>query len=269
MENGGGKITKIKLYKCGYCVNNMAHIMKKSKNEKIKFPALVVLIEHSKYGNILYDTGYSKDVYNNGFISKIYNLVNRTYVAEEDSIINKLKKDNVGKINKIILSHAHPDHIGGLKLFKNYELLATEKVLKALEKPRIKDLVFKNMLPTDDISKKEISLLNNNNFLNKYFDETYDVLGDNSIIGVVLDGHANGQLGIYIEEYKLFFVADSSWGEQFVDNIEKMKILPRLIQNNFKKYRTTIEKLKLIKKDFPEIEIIFSHGNFEEMIYDK
>ena len=267
MENGGKKITKIKFYKCGYCVNNMAHILKKSGNKKVKFPALVVFMNHKKYGNILYDTGYSKDIYNNGLISKIYNLANKTYVDDKDVIINKLKEDNIEKIDKIILSHAHPDHIGGLKLFNGYELLATSEVLTSIEKPSIKNLVFKNMLPKS-IIKKEINDKVTNHFLNKYFYECYDVLGDKSLIGVKLNGHSDGQLGIYIEDYKLFLTADSSWGEQFIDNVDDMKIIPKLIQNDFQKYKETIDKLKQIKIDFPEIKIVFSHGNFEEELYD-
>ena len=147
MENGGKKIKRIKLYKCGYCVNNIKYIFKNSKSTKIKFPALVVFIEHHKYGNILFDTGYSKKIYNNGIISKIYNIFNKTYVEDEDIIKNKLKTDQINNVDKIILSHAHPDHIGGLKLFENYELIATEDTTKLLKKSKIRDLVFKNMLP--------------------------------------------------------------------------------------------------------------------------
>ena len=268
MENGGKKITKIRLYKCGYCVNNLKHIFKKSKNNKITFPALAVLIEHTEYGNILYDTGYSNAIYKNGIISYIYNLLNKTYVEDNDLIINKLKKDNIQKIDKIILSHAHPDHIGGLNLFLDYELLASQDVLNLLEKPKLKSLVFKNMLPYKGILKREITPVNTTHFLSKYFEQVYDILGDNSIIGIPLPGHASGQLGIYIDEYKLLFADDSSWGNAFLNKIGAMKKIPKLIQNNFEEYKSTIEKLKQIKKAFSEIEIIFSHENFEEKIYD-
>ena len=267
MENGGKKITEIRLYKCGYCINNLSHILKKNKNKKVKFPALVALIEHEKYGNILYDTGYSKDIYSNGIVSYIYNLLNKTYVEEEDIIVNKLKKDNIFKINKVILSHAHPDHIGGLNLFENYELLATRETIQIMEKPKIKNLIFKNMLPNSNIQIKEICNTNNNHFLNKYFGKTYDILNDGSLIGIPLEGHSHGQLGIYVEDYKMLFAADSSWGEQFIDKIEQMKTIPKYIQNDFNEYKKTIQNLKQVKKDFPEIKIIFSHGDFEETRY--
>lgn len=269
MENGGKKIKRIKLYKCGYCVNNIKHIMKGTKSKKIKFPALVVFIEHQKYGNILFDTGYSQNIYNNGVISKIYNMLNKTYVEEKNIIKNKLQADKINNIDKIILSHTHPDHIGGLRLFENYELIATEDTIKLLNKSKIRDLVFKNMLPDSDrYTIKNVKCSNNENFLKKYFNEVYDIFGDSSIIGVRLDGHSKGQMGIYIPEYKILFAADGSWGNDFVDDVGKMKLIPQLIQNNFKEYKNTIENIKKFKEDYPEIKVIFSHEQFEEIEYD-
>ena len=267
MGNGGMKIKRIKLYKCGYCVNNLHLILKKSEKKKLNFPALVVFIEQSTFGNILYDTGYSDAIYKNGIVSKIYNAVNKTYVKEEDFIINKLNKDSVNKIDKIILSHAHPDHIGGLRFFNDYELISTEKVFKNLEHPGLRNLVFKNMTPLN--YKKNVAVsYTKDNFLKKYFTDIYDLFGDESIFGIELSGHSEAQLGLYIPEFKILFAADSCWGEYFLDKSQNMRFIPRQIQNNYDEYLNNIENIKRLKKDFPEINIIFSHGSFEEKQYD-
>ena len=267
MENGGKKIKRIKLYKCGYCTNNIKHIFKDSKSEKLIFPALVVLLQHKEFGNILFDTGYSEYIYSNGIISKIYNTFNKTYVKEEDTIKNKLKVDKIDNIDKIILSHAHPDHIGGLKYFSDYELIATEDTIKLFQKSNIRDLVFQNMLPKNK-KIRYVEKYKYNNFLKKYFKEVYDILGDCSIIGVRLDGHSKGQMGIYIPDFNILFAADSSWGNEFIEKIEKMKKIPQFIQNNFDEYKDTIKRIKKLKKDYPEIKIVFSHEQFEEIEYD-
>ena len=78
MEHGGKNITEIKFYECGYCVNQLSHVFRRHHKEKRNFPALVVLIKHREYGNMLFDTGYSELIYQNGFPSFLYNAINNS-----------------------------------------------------------------------------------------------------------------------------------------------------------------------------------------------
>lgn len=264
MVFGGRKIKKIRLYECGYCVNNISKVLKGRKKEVKKFPALVVLIQHSVYGNILYDTGYSELVYKNGIVSKIYNLLNKTYFKDKDLILNQIAEK---EINKIIISHAHPDHIGALRFFENYELITSKEVLESIKYPKLKNLVFKNMVPKNLNNVNVLQQTVTDKILSKYFEEIYDVFGDGSILAVKLNGHSKGQIGIYLPEFKLFFVSDSSWGVNF-NNVEDMKLIPKLIQNNFKEYSINLKKLNKLKNEYNDIKIIYSHEKVKEKIYE-
>lgn len=267
MEAGGAPIKKVKLYQCGYCVNHMTYILKHEKNRRLMFPAMVVFIRHEQYGNILFDTGYSRRIYHYGMVSRLYNLLNPTYVEREDTIRFRLRQENITSIDKIILSHAHPDHIGGLRDFRDYELIATKEVWKSMEHPHITELVFRNQIP-GLISKRIAQPMKSRHFLADYFPEVYDLLGDGSVVGVRLDGHCNGQMGIYIEVFHLFFAADSSWGTAFTGKVQQMKWLPRRVQADFASYRQTIRRIQKLQREHREIQVIFSHEPFEERTYE-
>jgi len=274
MVNGGRQISSVTLYACGTCKNNIASVLKGEKKKEIVFPALVARLEHEKSGTVLFDTGYSERIYGNGIVSKIYNLLNPSDVREEDTISHKMKTEG-RKVSYIILSHPHPDHIGCLKDFKDYTLLATEDCINGLRKSKNTELVFRNQVPdmTGGIKIRSLEPLAQNDgeagMLLKYFTEAYDVLGDGSVYGVRLDGHTKGQMGIYIPGYKLLLAADASWGHYFADRVDKMRFMPKRIQKDYKVYKDTVERVKAFEKEHPDVRVIYSHEEFPEGVYEQ
>lgn len=257
MENGGSLIDSVTLYACGYCENKLQHVLRGEKKKSLKFPALVVKIKHSTKGTILFDTGYSKRVYENGVISKIYNTINPTTVAVEDTIAYKLREEGE-KVAAIILSHPHPDHIGCLRDFPDSKLYLTKGCFRKMKNSRLLDLVFQNQLP-DVVEGTILKPYKGSHFLKYYFNEIYDILGDGSILGVALDGHSKGQMGIYLPRYQVLFAADASWGKYFAKKVHNMRAIPRIIQNDFSGYADSINKITTLQRKHPEIRVIYSH----------
>lgn len=261
-------IQKVKYYNCGYCINNLKWIFKKQKSEKKKFAAGVFLIEHKEKGYVLFDTGYSSDIYKLGIKGKLYNTLNPTFVKDEDLIVNQLKIDNIDvkEIKYLILSHLHPDHIGGVKYFENAKIIVSEESIRTYKRNNSKDLIFKKLLP--NWFEKNLEIISDDNLEeneNKYF-KYYDLFKDGSIKLTKINGHASGQMCALLDE-KVFLGADSSWGNSFVGKVDEFRIFPKLIQSNMSDYIKGDKILQNLKKD--KIQLCFSHDDYEnEVIYE-
>ncbi|MDR1976584.1 MAG: MBL fold metallo-hydrolase [Campylobacteraceae bacterium] len=239
MSTGEKTVTNIKTYYCGYCTNNLKLVFKGQKDEKRQFPAAAVLFKHNG-DYMLFDTGYSKRVLQNGIISKIYNALNPIHFEDKDSLKAQLELDGIlpSQIKTIIISHLHADHIGGLKDFPQSQIIISRKELNSL-----KDLlVFKNLLPDDFLDRIVTT-------------QKADIFGDNSVILIDLPGHTEGQIGILFSEYNRLYAADSCWGGDLLG--KPMKLIARKIQSNYTEYLRSQEKIKQMISD--GVEVIFTH----------
>lgn len=263
------KEVKLHLFDTGYCLN-FEKMVAKNKPLKIKrFYALIGLIEHPQLGPILFDTGYSSHLIQlcRSFPYFIYSLITPIRFENDLSAAQQIKKlgYHSNEIKHIILSHFHPDHIGGLKDFKQAQFYCSKKAYFQLKKlsffKSIKEIFFKDLLPFDfDERMHEIEAkLCRLPF--KTFSEGFDVFGDQSIIAVNLPGHARGQIGIFLKtaSQMILLAADACWQTDNYMNLEYPHPLARSAIHDYSDFLSTLRKLQELKKDHPEVEIIPSH----------
>lgn len=249
-------IDMVRYYACGYCVNHMGFIVKNPTEKKRAFPAGVFLLHHAKYGYILFDTGYSERNYKCGWKGFLYDILNPTHITKKETIAEQLKKDGISakEIRYIILSHLHPDHIGGLKDFPNAKIICSMDCYKQYKRGKISDLIFTQLLPTDF----EKRLYRVRRYDSKYaFFDGFDLFRDGSVILTDISGHAAGQMGAYLWEYRIFFGADAAWGEQFLGRAEEMSKPARMVQYDFRAYKRQMEVFAKMKE--ARVSIYFSH----------
>ncbi|WP_074016853.1 MBL fold metallo-hydrolase [Fusobacterium massiliense] len=259
------KIEKIKYFSCGYCTNNLKKVFKGQPSKILDFYAGVFLIKHKEQGYILYDTGYSMEILRNKLKYLLYRFANPITLKREDIIDYQLERNGIKKeeIKYIIISHLHPDHIGGLKLFPDSKIIITKKCYLDYKKKKNSILIFDELLPKN-FEKRLIvidSFKNNECFKYK---ESSDLFNDGSMMIVEIDGHTKGQACLYFPESKLLIAADVSWGTNFLSLTEKMTWIARKIQNNFYEYKKGNELLREVIEN--GISVIVSHDEREKVI---
>lgn len=241
------KIKKISYFTCGSCKNQESLIFKKTPRHSLVFQAGVFLLEHEQAGYILYDTGYGANIMDRTLKYMAFRLPNPIKMSRDLEIDYQLKAAGISpdEIKRVVISHLHPDHIGRLKAFKKSQFLMTRDCYQTYRKPRLRNLVFKEYFPKD--FEERLQIVDCHQSFPLLEQKACDLLGDGSLVAYSLDGHARGQLCLWLPENRLFIGADTIWDLDMIDQISKMRLIPRLIQNNFKAYQKAIESLKVIQ----------------------
>jgi glyoxylase-like metal-dependent hydrolase (beta-lactamase superfamily II) len=253
-------VRSLRYYNCGHCINRLGFAYRGFTFKKRIFPSGVFLIEHTK-GYILFDTGYSTDIYNTGVQGWLYRRLNPTHVRKDEEIVHQLKRDGISAddITYIIVSHLHPDHIGGLKSFPKSKLIVSKDALQTLRNPSFTDLIFSTLLSKQfnsqvmelesmGLKQRSVKLL-----------KGYDLFGDGSIVISHLEGHAHGHLGALIAD-KILLAGDASWGGDLLGASKNMRLPTRLIHHDQASFLNTIDLLQKLRKK--GIKLCFSHDTY-------
>lgn len=254
----------MKIFKVGYCTQIEKFACKTSPFKKVKFWACAFLIKIPGHGNVLVDTGYGTHFFEATarFPYRLYRFL--TPVKLEKDLRSQLKGE---KIDYVVVTHFHPDHIGGLKDFQNskwiysakgYAKMKALKGFKALREGMIPGLLPKSVpLGSMEIEEKEEKVFP---FSPDF--PSVDLFGDGSLFVFELPGHAIGQLGVAFRRGKKWtlLVADAAWSGQAL----KEGILPSYfglkMQHDCAVYQETFWKLHKLTSNNDHIEVIATHG---------
>lgn len=259
------KVERVQYFSCGHCENHLEYIFREIPAEKRRFDAGVFLIKHRTQGYILYDTGYSSRLMEKKLKYRTYQRMNPTFIEPKLEIANQLREMGISpeEIRWLILSHLHPDHIGGAADFPKAEYILTPDLARELGRFGWKDMVFAEFLPEDFRDRIRVArpMRMQKNFS---YQESCDLFGDGSLLLTSIDGHATGQGCLYIAERNLLLAADVCWGIDLIPYTKKIRPLAYLVQKDGKAYVQNIDLLKKIMAD--GIEVVVSHDSKERIL---
>lgn len=232
----------------------------------IEIPAIFALLRHPTLGPILYDTGYAPRFFAETarFPALFYRWITPVQISEEETAAAQLRRLGIApeEVQLIILSHFHADHLGGALDFPNARFLYLPAAWQAVRGKSgvaaVRRAFLPGLMPPDFEARslpvtKQVALPSSM----APFTEGYDVLGDGSVLGVRLDGHATGQMGILVGD--TFLCADAAWSLRAVRENRPPHPIARVIMDDPVAYRESFGALVELHRRNPSMRIVASH----------
>jgi len=264
---------KITILHAGYCTSPEHIAIQGGAWRNIRFPAMFALLEHPRFGPMLFDTGYSRRFFDETktFPNRLYRWMTPVTLRESDLATSQLADFNIRPrdISHIFISHFHADHICALADFDRARFVHLPHAFDKLRLTRglgsVSKAYMSGLIPGDfDERSAPVDMSVPRTLPPEYapFTTGYDLLGDESILAVELPGHATGQMGLFVRDAggrPFFFVADAAWLMRAVTENRPPHRMADLLFADGQAYRETLSSLHLYNLDHPNVHMIPSH----------
>jgi glyoxylase-like metal-dependent hydrolase (beta-lactamase superfamily II) len=262
------------LLTAGSCTHPAWVVTGRPSLEILRFPSLVGAIRHPSRGLILFDAGYSPRFFaeTRRFPLSLYRRVTPVTCGQGDTVAAQLKAagGDPEDVAWIVVSHFHADHVGGLLDFPRARLLYRRSALEAEFRSysawrHLRNGFLPGQLPPDlEARTTYVEDCPTMRLPTAYspFAEAYDLLGDGSLLGIDLAGHARGQLGLLLPRTQgpeAFLIADACWHRRAVSHLEFPSPVVGLITHDMGRYRQRIRDLHALAAARPELVLVPSH----------
>lgn len=177
---------------------------------KIALPVRCGLIVHPQAGPVLIDAGCGPRITEGSGRSlwlKLYSLMLRTELDQSVAALLAAHGFGMADVTTVLLTHLHADHVGYLRDLPNARF-----VTDGTTTGRLRDGIFTELLP-DDFAQRQIDLRGFPSVeIGHGLGTGFDVLGDGTVVGVPLGGHAQGHYGLFFPQGDpLFYAVDAQW----------------------------------------------------------
>lgn len=252
---------RLRHYACGRTSHDLASMFRGVGHAVREFPSGVFLYEGEEGRRVLFDTGYATGEWHTGWRGAIYRRLLPPEVAESDDVAARLRADGIdpASITHVVLSHLHPDHVGGVRRFPDATFVLGAGQERTLRSPSLRSGVLSGLFPEwfgdvarvtlDDGAFRPVSVGGAEL-------QAHDLFGDGSYLVLDLPGHADGHLGALVED-SVLLAGDAGWGHDLIEESAHLRALPRAIQHDAAAYVTTARVLEQVAA--AGIRVVCSH----------
>ena len=265
---------RLRLAVSGYSHADPRHLrLPRALGQPLCFPAGWAVIQHPLHGIVLFDCGYgaaARTAMQRG-LRRVYRRAIGACCppgADPGKVLAAADL-NPADVRHVVLSHFHPDHVGGLREFPAAACFAHADAWRQVrEGGRLDHLhaqIWRELLPTNLGSRLRLLEPDCGMALHgalAVFGRGWDLFGDGSLVAFHLPGHAAGQLGLALEvEGELvLLVADAFWRREQLDQMGAPHWWVRLLAiRDAKAYGDTLRHLRGFRQAQPDAWIIPSH----------
>lgn len=264
---------RLTLLEAGACHHPEHVVLRSGRWTPMRFPALFALLEHDRFGPILFDTGYGMDFFEETrrFPASLYARVTPVQLREEEQAIHRLAARGIAasEVRHIVISHFHADHVGALRHFPRARFHFLRPAYEAVRGLRgwraLRAAFLPGLLPDDFAARaRPLDPGSARPLPPEYapFERGIPLLGDEALMAVELPGHAAGQLGLFVagsdgERYLL--AADACWHSAALRALTLPHPVATLLMESPRLYRATLERLHRFHRLHDQVHIIPSH----------
>lgn len=252
---------RLRHYVCGRTSHDLAGMFRGASRGVREFPSGVFLFDGADDRRVLFDTGYATGEWRTGWQGAVYRRLLPPIVEPADDIALRLQEDGVdpASVTHVVLSHLHPDHIGGVRRFPGATFVLSGGQVRSLASPPLRAGILAGLLP-DWFGDKAHRVLDEADFAPLEIAgvtlRAADLFGDGSYLVIDLPGHADGHIGALID-HRVLLAGDAAWGADLLGAAADLRAVPRAVQHDFPAYRETAERLRTLAG--AGIRIVCSH----------
>ena len=202
------------------------------------------LIEHPG-GPILIDVGETSRINDEGYLPNnfLYHKAVQTKISKDDEIDIQLKKVGfkLKDIQRVVLTHLHGDHVGGLYLFPHCRFQVGKAEYDFAGSDKGPGMGYFNHNWPDWFTPELIEFEKRKDGV---FDESFVLTDDEDIIAVPTPGHSIGHLSIIVHSAKAVISGDAVFNQETLikeipsyvlpnkEGKRSVKLLNQYIQDN-------------------------------------
>ena len=227
---------------CGW-LEAEARALLQNEPGRLKLPIPSFLIDHPK-GRVVFDTGLHRDLQSDGErlggLAKVFKI----YYQRGEDLGARLRAFDTdpAKVDFVINSHLHFDHVGGNADLPNAKLIVQRKEWEAAADPE--------QIKRNGYNRADFDL----GHQLKLVDGEHDVFGDGTVVCIPSYGHTAGHqsLRVRLEGAEVLLTADSCYTRKV---LEEMVLPP--FADSYEAMREVIERFRKLERG--GTKLIFGH----------